>query len=93
MQVIVWRGASSNSSPVNIRNKNTWAAYGRAAADFLGWREGQGIGELGRAQPVHVAAYIELLHAKRSGPGMARTADIVLGIPAGVASFFSQRWR
>lgn len=27
---------------VNIRNKNTRAAYGRAAADFLNWCEGQG---------------------------------------------------
>ena len=53
---------------VNIRNKNTRAAYGRAAADFLNWCEGQGIGELGRVQPMHVAAYIELLQAKRSAP-------------------------
>ena len=51
---------------VNIRNKNTRAAYGRAAADFLGWCEGQGIDTLGRVQPVHVAAYIELLQGKRS---------------------------
>jgi site-specific recombinase XerD len=43
---------------VNIRNKNTRAAYGRAAADFLNWCEGQGISELGRVQPVHVGAYI-----------------------------------
>jgi hypothetical protein len=28
---------------------------------FCNWCEGQGIGELGRVQPVHVAAYIELL--------------------------------
>ena len=53
---------------VNIRNKNTRAAYGRAAADFLHWCEGQRIGALGRVQPVHVAAYIELLQAKRSPP-------------------------
>jgi len=33
---------------VNIRNRNTRAAYGRAAADFLNWCEGQGISELGR---------------------------------------------
>jgi len=33
---------------VNIRNKNTRAAYARAAGDFLRWCEGQGIGELGR---------------------------------------------
>ena len=53
---------------VNIRNKNTRAAYGRAAADFLNWCEGQGIAKLGRVQPVHVAAYIELLQGKRSAP-------------------------
>jgi integrase/recombinase XerD len=53
---------------VNIRNKNTRAAYARAAAAFLRWCEAQGIGELGRVQPVHVAAYIELLQAKRSAP-------------------------
>lgn len=53
---------------VNIRNKNTRAAYSRAAADFLGWCEGQGTSELGQVQPVHVAAYIELLQAKRSAP-------------------------
>jgi integrase/recombinase XerD len=53
---------------VNIRNKNTRAAYTRAAADFLRWCEGQGIAELGRVQPVHVAAYIELLQGRRSAP-------------------------
>jgi hypothetical protein len=36
---------------VNIRNKNTRAAYARAAGAFLRWCEGQGIGELGRVQP------------------------------------------
>jgi hypothetical protein len=46
---------------VNIRNRNTREAYARAAAAFLRWCEGQGIGELGRVQPVHVAAYIEQL--------------------------------
>jgi site-specific recombinase XerD len=53
---------------VNIRNKNTRAAYARAAAAFLRWCEGQGIGELGRVQPVHVAAYIELLQGERAAP-------------------------
>jgi site-specific recombinase XerD len=53
---------------LNIRNRNTRAAYGRAATDFLRWCEGQGIGELGRVQPVHVAAYIELLHERRPTP-------------------------
>ena len=53
---------------VNIRNRNTRAAYGRAAGAFLRWCEGQGIGELGRVQPVHVAAYVEALQAVRSAP-------------------------
>jgi site-specific recombinase XerD len=53
---------------VNIRNRNTRAAYARAAAAFLHWCEGQGIGELGRVQPVHVAAYIEQLQGERSAP-------------------------
>src|SRR5271169_4956952 len=53
---------------VNIRNKNTRTAYARAAGEFLRWCEGQGIGELGRVQPVHVAAYIEQLQGKRSAP-------------------------
>lgn len=53
---------------VNIRNRNTRAAYARAAEDFLRWCEGQGIAELGRVQPVHVAAYIEQLQSKRAAP-------------------------
>jgi site-specific recombinase XerD len=53
---------------VNIRNRNTRAAYARAAADFLNWCEEQGISDLGRVQPVHVAAYIELLQGKRAAP-------------------------
>ena len=53
---------------VNIRNRNTRAAYARAAAAFLRWCEGQAISELGRVQPVHVAAYIELLQRERSAP-------------------------
>ena len=35
---------------VNIRNRNTRAAYARAAAAFLRWCEGQGIGRT-RARP------------------------------------------
>ncbi|MGI8989973.1 MAG: tyrosine-type recombinase/integrase [Bryobacteraceae bacterium] len=53
---------------VTIHNKNTRAAYARAAADFLRWCEGQGIGALGHVQPVHVAAYVEQLQGKRSEP-------------------------
>jgi integrase/recombinase XerD len=53
---------------VSVRHKNTRAAYARAAGEFLRWCEGQGIGELGRVQPVHVAAYIEQLQRERSAP-------------------------
>jgi len=53
---------------VNIRNRNTRAAYARAAALFLRWCEGQGITALGRVQPVHVAAYIEQLQRQYSAP-------------------------
>lgn len=43
-----------------IRNPNTRAAYGRAAAEFLGWWEGQGRGGLAAIEPIHVAAWVEL---------------------------------
>ena len=55
---------------VNIRNPNTRAAYARAAGAFLRWCEGQGIGELGCVQPVHVAAYIEQLGREISPPSV-----------------------
>jgi hypothetical protein len=44
---------------VNIRNKNTRAAYGQAAGAFLSWCEGRGIHRIEDVQPVHVAGYIE----------------------------------
>jgi len=55
---------------VNIRNRNTRAAYARAAGEFLRWCEGQGIGELGRVQPMHVAAYIEQRLREMSPPSV-----------------------
>ena len=55
---------------VNIRNKNTRAAYARAAAAFLHWCEGQGIDRLQDVQPVHVAAYIEQLRPHMSPPSV-----------------------
>lgn len=42
---------------VNIRNRNTREAYGRAARNFLRWCEERGIAELKDVQPVHVAAH------------------------------------
>src|ERR1017187_3677552 len=53
---------------VTTRNNNTRAAYARAAADSLGWCKEQGMDALARVQPVHVAAYIELLQGRRSAP-------------------------
>ncbi len=55
---------------VNIRNRNTRAAYARAAAVFLRWCEGQGITRLQDVQPVHVAAYVEQLAQEMSAPSV-----------------------
>ena len=46
----------------NIRNPNTRRAYARAAARFAAWCGQNGLHELIRIEPVHVAAYIEQLH-------------------------------
>ena len=43
----------------NIRNKNTRAAYARAARDFLAWCEERGLDQLERIDAFAVAAYIE----------------------------------
>jgi integrase/recombinase XerD len=53
---------------VNIRNKNTRAAYGQAAGAFLRWCEGRSITRIEDIQPVHVAGYIEQLQAIRKAP-------------------------
>lgn len=58
---------------VNIRNRNTRAAYARAAGAFLRWCEGRGLGELAHVQPMHVAAYIEQLGREMSPPRMSGT--------------------
>src|SRR5208283_2232803 len=55
---------------VNIRNRNTRAAYARAAAVFLRWCEGQGINRLQNVKPVHVATYIEQLAREMSAPSV-----------------------
>src|SRR3954447_23461695 len=44
----------------NIRNPNTRRAYARAASDFLGWCQQHRL-TLPSIEPVHVAAYVELL--------------------------------
>jgi len=43
-----------------IRNSNTREAYVRAVADFFGWCDECGIGDLIDIEPVHVAAWVEL---------------------------------
>jgi integrase/recombinase XerD len=53
---------------VNIRNKNTRAAYGRAAGLFLRWCEERGLADLRQIQPIHVAAYIEEMQQRLSLP-------------------------
>ena len=44
-----------------IRNKNTREAYLRAVTQFFAWCEAQGLHEPGQIEPLHVAAYVELL--------------------------------
>src|SRR4051794_13377035 len=53
---------------VNIRNRNTRSAYGRAASCFFRWCESRGIGNVQQIQPIHVAAYIEQLQETHSTP-------------------------
>src|SRR6202453_4563477 len=53
---------------VNIRNKNTRAAYWQAAGAFLRWCEDKGITRIEDVQPVHVAGYIEQLGTLRKAP-------------------------
>jgi integrase/recombinase XerD len=49
----------------NIRNQNTRTAYIRAVAQFLDWCEGRGA-TLQTIEPLHVAAYVELLTKERA---------------------------
>lgn len=51
-----------------IRNRNTRAAYARAVTHFFDWCEQRGIHELGRIEPIVVAAYIEQLGQSHSKP-------------------------
>src|SRR5260370_40013598 len=55
---------------VNIRNPNTRAAYGRAAAAFLRWCDARGIGALDQVGPVHVAEDIEALGKRMKRPSV-----------------------
>ena len=51
-----------------IRNPHTRRAYGRAMADFLAFCTGTGVPSLQAVEPVHVAAYVELVSRERSAP-------------------------
>ena len=51
-----------------IRNKNTRMAYYRAARHFFTWVEQHQIGELADIEPIHVAAYIEVLQTTAAKP-------------------------
>ena len=51
-----------------IRNKNTRMAYYRAACHFFAWVEQHEIGELADIEPIHVAAYIEVLQTTAAKP-------------------------
>ena len=59
-------GKFVESFAAQIANERTRAAYGRAAGQFLGWCEAQGL-RLHDVSPLHVAAYI------RKHPGPAPT--------------------
>ena len=52
----------------NIRNKNTRAAYHTAVRSFFLWCDLRGVTELGRIEPVVVAAYVEDLGRRYSVP-------------------------
>jgi len=51
-----------------IRNKNTRMAYYRAACHFFAWVEQHRIGALADIEPIHVAAYIEVLQTTAAKP-------------------------
>ena len=51
-----------------IRNPHTRRAYGRALADFLAFCSSTGVPSLQVVEPVHVAAYVELVSRERSAP-------------------------
>ncbi|MBG1233982.1 tyrosine-type recombinase/integrase [Aestuariivirga litoralis] len=52
----------------NIRNLNTRKAYAKAVGDFLSFCEQNGVTALAGIQPVHVAAYVELMTRTKAAP-------------------------
>jgi site-specific recombinase XerD len=51
-----------------IRNPHTRRAYARAAGDFLAWCAGAGVTSITAVQPLHVAAWTELLTQTHAAP-------------------------
>jgi len=54
----------------NIRNPNTRRAYARAAVQFAIWCEQEDLRELADIEPVHIAAYIEVLQKRLAAPSV-----------------------
>jgi len=54
----------------NIRNPNTRRAYARAAVQFAVWCEENDLRELADIEPMHVAAYIEVLQLRLAAPSV-----------------------
>lgn len=52
----------------HIRNPNTRRAYGRAVCDFLTWCGDAGVPSIAQVQPLHVAAWVEMLTDSHSAP-------------------------
>jgi site-specific recombinase XerD len=52
----------------NIRNPNTRKAYAKAVGEFLAFCQQNGLTSLEAIQPVHVAAYVELMTRTKSAP-------------------------
>ena len=52
----------------NVRNPHTRRAYGCAVAEFLDWRDDQGVSSIGDVQPLHVAAWIEQQTREHAAP-------------------------
>jgi len=53
-----------------IRNKNTRMAYYRAVDRFFAWCDHHDLGELVAIEPLHVAAYIEVLQRDYAKPSV-----------------------
>jgi hypothetical protein len=70
----------------NIRNPHTRRAYGRAAAEILGWCDDQAVPSIAAVQPLHVSAWIEMQQQERAAPTvktrLARSTRDLLNILA-----------